>query len=38
MCRIPDESGKVRKKMMKGNLIIDFYMNRIKLNDEVDEV
>lgn len=37
MCRIPDESGKVRKKRMQRNLKIDFYMNRLKLNDEDDE-
>ena len=33
MCRIPDETGRV-SKIMKRDLIIDLYINRIKLNDE----
>jgi len=37
MCRIPDESGKVRKKIIRRNFKINFYTNRIKLNDEDDE-
>lgn len=37
MCRIPDESGKVRKRSNKLFLKIDLYNNRIKLNDEDTE-
>ena len=41
MCRIPDESGKVRrervKEVRKRISTINFHMNRLKLNDEDDE-